>query len=149
VAGVPKGIGVVVMAASQTEVRNNKIDNNNSTGVSIVSCFTQNTLVDCKSMVPYNQFPQSSFVHDNVFSTNGTDPELIFKSIAGQGPKQDLVWDGDVDPAKANDRWLRQCIVRNGSATFSNFDSRHGGASKSTDLGPYNCEYPPLPAIAR
>lgn len=149
VAGVPKGIGVVVMAASQTEVRNNKIDNNNSTGVLIVSCFTQNTLVDCKSMVPYNQFPQSSFVHDNVFSTNGTDPELIFKLIAGQGPKQDIMWDGDVDPAKANDPSLRQCIVRNGNATFSNFDSRHGGASKSTDLGPYNCEYPPLPAIAR
>ncbi len=147
VAGVPKGIGVVIMAASQTEVRQNSINKNNSTGVLIVSCFTQNTLKECASTTPYNQFPQSSFIHDNTFSGNGTDPELIFKLIAGQGPKEDILWDGDVDPMKATDMTLRQCVVRNGSATYRNFDSRHGAASASTDLGPVNCEYPALPPI--
>jgi parallel beta-helix repeat protein len=147
VASVPKGIGIVIMAASQTEVRNNTVTNNNSTGLLIVSCYTQNTLKECTSTVPYNEFPQSEFVHDNSFSANGSDPELIFKLIAGPGPKEDIMWDGDVDPAKPNDPTLRQCIVRNGSATFRNFDSRHGAANASTDLTPYNCEYPPLPAI--
>lgn len=149
VAGVPKGIGVVIMAASQTEVRQNSINKNNSTGVLIVSCFTQNTLKECPSTTPYNQFPQSEFIHDNTFSGNGTDPELIFKLIAGQGPKEDILWDGDVDPMKMGDMTLRQCIVRNGTATYRNFDSRHGAASASTDLGPVNCEYPPLPPISR
>jgi len=150
VAGVPKGIGVVIMAASQTEVRNNTIQNNNSTGLLIISCFTQNNLADCKSMVAYNQYPQSSFIHDNTFANNGTDPAIIFKIIAGNGPKPDMMWDGDVDPMKANDPSLKQCIVRNGSATFEMFDSRHASAPMtSTDLSKYNCEYPPLPAINR
>jgi parallel beta-helix repeat protein len=148
VGGVPVGTGVLIMAAAATEVRNNTIQDNNSAGVLIVSCFTNNNLQDCTSSTPgYYEWPEASYVHDNTFMMNGASPDPLFV-VLGQSTLFDIMWDGDVNPAKASDPAIRQCIVRNGGATFENFDSRDFFKNKSNDLTPNQCEYTTQPPIA-
>jgi parallel beta-helix repeat protein len=147
VAGVPVGIGVLIMAAAQTEVQKNTIQNNNSTGVLIVSYFTNNNLQDYTSSTPgYYEWPESSYIHDNTFKMNGASPDSAFR-ILGQSTLFDIMWDGDVNPAKAGDATIRQCIVRNPGATFENFDSRNTFANKSNDLTPNQCDDATQPPI--
>jgi len=143
VAGVPPGVGILVLAADDTEIQKNKFRSNDSTGVLIVSCFTNNNLVDCKSSVPYDQFPQQTYIHGNTYEGNGTKPASAFAPL-GVSQLEDIAWDGDVDAAKMNDKVV---CVQEMAATFRDFNARGFFANPSTDLTPRQCMLPPLPPI--
>jgi parallel beta-helix repeat protein len=145
VAGVPPGIGILILAADETDIHDNKLRSNNSTGVLIVSCFTNNNLTEChSSMAGYDQFPQQTYIHGNTYEGNGQSPDVIFTALIGQPTLEDVVWDGDIDSTKDNATNL--CILEP-AGTFRNFNSRGGFKDQSTSTMPYQCMIPPLPPI--
>src|SRR6185503_4469646 len=115
VAGVPAGVGLLILAADETDVHANTFRSNDSTAVLIVSCFTNNNLVDCRSTVTYDQFPQQTYVHGNTFEGNGTNPAAIFASLLNVTRLEDVAWDGDIDATKPNDKVV---CVQETAATF-------------------------------
>ena len=68
VATVPPGTGIMIMANDQVEVFDNTIENNQTSGLSIVSyLITDKPMKDDK----YDPFCESIHIHDNRFSGNG------------------------------------------------------------------------------
>jgi parallel beta-helix repeat protein len=143
VAGVPPGVGVLVLAADETDIHANTFRSNDSTGVLIVSCFTNNSLQDCRSTVTYDQFPQQTYIHGNTYESNGMKPADAF-ALLRVTRLEDIAWDGDVDASKANDKVV--CIQET-AGTFRNFNARGFFANQSTDATPHQCTLPPLPPI--
>jgi parallel beta-helix repeat protein len=144
VAGVPPGVGILVLAADDTDIHANTFRSNDSTGVLIVSCFTNNNLVDCRSTVEYDQFPQQTYIHGNTYESNGMKPASIFTGLLGVTRLEDVAWDGDVDASKPNDKVV--CIQET-VGTFRNFNARGFFTNQSTDATPHQCMLPPLPPI--
>jgi parallel beta-helix repeat protein len=144
VAGVPQGVGILVLAADETDIHANTFRSNDSTAVLIVSCFTNNNLVECRSTMPsYDQFPQQTYIHGNTYDGNGTKPDPAF-ALLGVQRLEDIAWDGDIDATKMNDKVV---CVQETAATFRDFNSRGFFAKPSTDVTPYQCMLPPLPPI--
>jgi parallel beta-helix repeat protein len=143
VAGVPPGIGALVLAHDETDLYANTFRGNHSTAILIVSCFTNNNLAECRSSVPYEQFPQQTYVHGNTYENNGLQPADDFIPL-GVARLEDIAWDGDVDTTKDNSTVL--CIQET-TATYRNFNSRGFFANPSTDMTPRQCMLPPLPPI--
>jgi parallel beta-helix repeat protein len=142
VASVPVGIGVLVMAADETEVRGNTIRRNNGTGVGVVNY----RLVFRDPMdANYNVFPEGTLVRDNMFSDNGSAPMGEPLSLLN-APVEDIIWDGAVDPARSADSAARTCVTGNGTARWRNL-SINDVASSNTDLTRVNCTLPALPEL--
>jgi parallel beta-helix repeat protein len=147
---VPSGTGLVILAADQTEIRNNTVTGNRSTGLVIGACTTLANVSSGGVMCddpPYDSVPEGMYVHDNTFSGNGTAPQGFFPVFwADQSkPFQDISWDGVVPTTPTADSAL--CIQNNPNATFVKVDPVHIGQNQSYDLAPYNCSHPPVPGI--
>jgi parallel beta-helix repeat protein len=144
VAGVPVGLGVLVMAADDTEIHGNTLRSNDTTGILVISCFTNTGLIECKSTVPYDQYPQRTYIHDNTFGSNGNKPDMLVGTLVGADHLEDILWDGDVDASQPNDKVI---CIQEAAATFRNVNSRNGFSNQSTDVSPYRCMLPPLPPV--
>jgi hypothetical protein len=93
-------------------------------------------------------------VHDNTYDGGGTAPPSDLGglvTIIGGLPVPQVVFDGDIDPAKlvegALPEALRTCI-QDPSATFINLDVPHSFVGISRDVAPYNCTHDSLTPIA-
>jgi parallel beta-helix repeat protein len=144
VAQVPPGIGFMILAADNNEIRDNEIRGNISTGVVLVH-------YSADLFAPYDDpafdiFAQGNYIHDNVFTNNGTMPaDLILGVTAGKTPGADMLLDGCVDPALPNaDGALSNCFPNNGAATFLNFDLCQDNGGMTEDLETVNCTHTPL-----
>ena len=126
VASVPAGSGVLIMATDDVEVFDNRIEDNRSFSISVVSFL----IYGKKLKDPhYDPYPEGVFIHDNQISGGGTDPDgemgLVLKSIVGT-PLPDIVFDGIIDSKKLVDgklpaeKSLR--LSDNGQARFLNID---------------------------
>jgi parallel beta-helix repeat protein len=161
VATVPPGTGVMIMANDEVEVFENTIDRNQTAGLSVVSyLLTDKPLSDDK----YDPFCEAIYVHDNVFTANGTKPsgrlgEMLAKALGT--PLPDILYDGILDPRKlaSSERSEGQVlrIRNNGNAGFANFDAvalkaAAEGKGKAPnivrDLKSYEGEHPPLAAVS-
>ncbi len=129
VATVPPGTGMMLMANDQVEIFDNKVENNKSTGLLIVSyLINQKPIKDDK----YDPYCESIYVHDNKFVNNGEAPAGELATILGKilgTPFPDIMYDGMQDPKKLVDGNLPEAqrlrLRNNGDADFANFD---GGA---------------------
>ena len=127
VATVPPGTGIMIMANDQVEVFENTIEENQTSGLSVVSyLITEKPIADEK----YDPFCEAIYVHNNQFSRNGSKPsgsigEMLVKALGS--PLPDILYDGIVDPKKQVDGKLPETLaVRirdNGKAGFANFDA--------------------------
>jgi parallel beta-helix repeat protein len=146
---VPPGTGIMIMAIDHVEVDNNEIKNNKSTGIAIVSFTTAEALgakID-KIEPTYDPYPETTFIHDNTFMTNGTSPDGGFKTL-GFTKLEDIVWDGVIDMKKDNSTGsMNLCIKGNGSATFRDIDFPGGLLNQKTDLALHDCAHPTNPPI--
>jgi parallel beta-helix repeat protein len=144
VALVPPGIGFMILAADDNEIRDNQIMNNNSSGVVIVE-YTD-LLFATYDDAEFNIYAEGNYVHDNTFTGNGSDPDgLILTVTNGKKPGADLLLDGCNDPALDNtDGSLTNCFGGNGSATFLNMDLCGQVGMMSEDIMPVTCEHTPL-----
>lgn len=150
---VPAGIGVVVMAADQTEIHDNVIRGNSSAGVFLLA----RSSVDIDFDDPaYDPYPEGAWIHDNTFEQNGYEGQgelaavaVLVNGTSGAGlTLADVVWDGVVDAAKDDsDGSLDLCLRDNGAATFLDFDFDGNFSSPSRDASPHDCAHPSLPPV--
>jgi parallel beta-helix repeat protein len=127
VATVPPGTGVMIMANDQVEVFENTIEQNQTTGLTIVSyLITDKPFKDEK----YDPYCEAIHVHDNRFAANGSKPggELgkLLAKVLGT-PLPDILYDGVADPKKQVGGKLPDDLAihiqHNGTAGFANFDA--------------------------
>ncbi len=144
VSSVPPGIGMMILASDNNELRDNTIKDHRTTGVVIVE-YTD-LLFEPYDDAEFNIYAEGNWVHGNEFSNNGTDPdELIAGIVMDVRPVPDMFHDGCVDPKATGDE-LRNCFSDNGAGTYINIDLCGSFANQSTDIKPVTCEHAPLTA---
>lgn len=87
---LPKGAGITIMAADETEVSGNTIRNNQSYGIAIVEL---GVLADPKEDPKTDPRPDGNRILANRYENNGTDPAGMVKKLLPQSG--DLVWTGE------------------------------------------------------
>jgi parallel beta-helix repeat protein len=152
VSKVPPGIGFMILASDNNELRDNKIRGNKSTGVVIVEYETATgALFEPFDDPDYDIYAQANWVHDNEFSGNGTDPSELIAGITKERPVPDLFHDGCSDAKRDNaDGSLTNCFSDNtgdkGAASYVNIDLCGSLANQTTDIKPVTCKHEPLTA---
>lgn len=151
VADVPPGTGVMVLAASDVEIFNNKIYQNRTVGTSIVSYHLLERKFDDDEYDPY---AYSISIHDNEYQRGKNGKKmptlknrfglLFFAKFGRKVP--DIIFDGIINPAHADsDGKLKPayqiCIRNNGSAKFVNLDAEHGFEGLNHDLSVHDCMF--------
>jgi parallel beta-helix repeat protein len=152
VASVPAGTGILTLANDGTEVRDNQIRRNDSTGVLAISFSTYAALClldgsdGCGAADPGTD-PDASktFIHDNTFADNGTAPdEGVATVFPGVDPIPNVLWDGR-KPADAVDE-DQFCLGPNPSdvRVFGDQDGLNllNGKPDVTDASLFTCELP-------
>ena len=117
-AEVPRGIGIMVMAADHTEIHNNTIRNNESTGVIVLDFRAQNA----NATLPptYDPKPEDTCIHDNTFTDNGTNPAGPI-ALLGEPPSPDIIYDGFRDNSNGGcvtNAVNQMCVRNNAGARF-------------------------------
>jgi parallel beta-helix repeat protein len=143
---VPAGTGVLALAADVTEVRDNEIRDNDTTGVLAFSYQTFSTIctasggTNCASNDAKTDPDMSKlYVHDNTFAGNGTKPDMLVATLLGE-KLENVLWDGRKPEAAVKEDQL--CLDKDttvrvfGDQAGISFDSsKHG-----TDAAPYDCK---------
>ena len=143
---------LLIHPTDQVEVFDNAIEQNQTTGLSIVSYLIAGKPISDEK---YDPFPEAVYVHDNRFKSNGGKPagklgEELAKLLGA--PLPDILYDGVTDP-KASAGAAPVLRVRNNpGARFANFDapamSQPGKAPNVVrDLKPYEGELPALAPV--
>lgn len=160
VATVPRGTGVLVMANHDVEIFDNVIANSKTASLAVISYLLTGLPVQDPNFSP---FTWNVHVHDNTFEGGGDAPDpkvALGQALAAHAPAfggrvPDIVYDGIVDPSSQSTRPSNAGDVCVGSAT--SFVNLHAGqrdpetgafANLSTDVAPYACPLPSLPAVS-
>jgi parallel beta-helix repeat protein len=145
---VPAGTGVLVLANDGTEVRNNEIRGNQTTGVLALSFTTFETLCATSGGqscgggdTATDPYLSKLYVHDNEFADNGSAPDGLAGALLGDD-LEDVIWDG-IKPEDALDE-DQLCLGEGASIrVFGNqdgiIDDRN---SHVTDAGMFECTLP-------
>jgi len=143
VASVPGGTGVLVLAGTDIEVRDNTISGHKSTGVLVVSYrifeLLTGTTLDDPDMDPYLK---RVYVHGNTYSGNGSDPQGGLKVI-GMATLENVLWDGILNEAGDS---AEVCLGAN-ETSFRNFNANGDFQNQLTDPGAHACTHPALPEM--
>jgi parallel beta-helix repeat protein len=150
------GTGIIVVGADDTEIRNNTVQNNESSGVMVVSYSLMQALIPGAMADPATDpYPERTFIHDNTFMGNGTNPQGPVAAI-GNPPLENVLWDGWVASGMASDNNAKFCLgTKSPYPSFRMFDGKplacllSGGSNcgmpaPSTDTTPYQCDLPAL-----
>lgn len=149
VASVPPGLGMLVLAADETEIHDNEITGHDSTGVLLVSYPLLSILLPggAASDPETNPYIDQMYVYDNTFEGNGGKPRGAL-GLLGPDTLEDIVWDGDEDPEGDG---ARLCLGASNTSSFREFGGVDGVGDTekhSTDATPYECDHEPLPALS-
>lgn len=146
VAAVPPGIGFMILASDGNEIRNNTVRGNRSTGI-VITEYTE-LLLEPFDDPEYDVFAEGNYIHDNEFTDNATDPDVVILTITDQAvPGYDMLLDGCIDAMKDNaDGSLTNCFNNNGEATYLDFQLCNDFMMQSVDLEPVTCDHTPLMA---
>jgi parallel beta-helix repeat protein len=149
VASVPEGTGMMILATNNVEIFDNRLINNNTAGVSIISYFMTEKPINDKEYYPY---PTGIAIHDNTFErANVRVPArgraglmYRFKLKFGKDVPS-IVYDGIIDPQTIDAAGnvlpdKRICLRNNVNGTFANLDAEHDFKGLSRDASKYNCE---------
>ena len=132
----------------------NEFRSNDGPGLLIVSWPTLAIISMLKNTdTEYDQYTETTNVHDNVFASNGQHPGGVYPTAVPKATIEDIVWDGVLDankPAATADQ-RKLCLRSNGAATFRDLEMSSGGlgdlTKQKTDVTPFDCTFPSLPAI--
>ena len=143
VAAVPVGVGVLVLAGHDIEVRDNTIEGNENTGVLVASYkifeILTGTTLDDPEMDP---FVKRVYVHSNTFENNGKKPQGALM-VVGQETLENVLWDGILDEAGTD---AEICLGDN-PTSFRNFNANGNFQNQSTDTTVHKCSHDPLPEM--
>ncbi len=147
VATVPTGTGIMILASDQVEVFNNRLRDNKTVHLALVSYYVSQKPINDKSYDPY---PEGIYIHDNAFVGGGDAPSgLLVKLLALKmgKPFPDILYDGIVNPKKLTAQGtlpdeLKVCIRNNGDADFANMDAWNDFENITRDMAPHDCTHP-------
>lgn len=105
VAGIPVGTGLLSFAGDGVEIFGNLITDNQTLGIGMASNLLNCQVAgsDCPPYTAgYDPYVKQNYIHDNVFTNNGTLPQGDFGTlfqVLGSGtadgpPVPNVVWDG-------------------------------------------------------
>jgi hypothetical protein len=150
----------MAMANTNVEMFNNRVKNNKTLGMLLVSYLATDIKIEDPDYYPY---PEKVYVHDNTFEGGGTKPggsgsddrrpgDLYALAIAGsvgKKPLPDIAWDGYYNGVTASAEVPAKlfCLQNNGAATFVNLDLPHDLDNVSFDEKPHDCALTALPAV--
>ena len=165
VAGIPVGTGILSFAGNGVEIFGNEITDNLTLGVGLASNILNCQIAgsDCPEYRPgYDPYVKNNYIHDNLFTNNGTDPTSLFGTlfkILGFGvpgtPVPDIVWDGykeapeDTGLCLGTDAEAAASVLVIGDACKTPIDPALDAYimcaqdNNSTDQTPYLCEPSP------
>jgi parallel beta-helix repeat protein len=149
VATVPTGTGFMVLANDEIEFFHNKVEDNRTANVLIVSFNSTGLPANDAQFDPY---PQQIAIHDNQFRGGGDSPDQIemkamkLAKFGLNGRLPDILWDGATPPG-GNAAAMQICLRNNGSGGFANIDYAGKLAGFSQDLKPHDCELPALAPV--
>ena len=147
---VPAGTGFMVLAASNVEVFNNRIEKNKTAGVSIASFLLVEPNIKDTLFDPY---PKAIEIHDNTFKRkliqiadwrNDLGKLALFKFMLSV---PDVLYDGIVDPVNGSNTENKICLKNNGDITFANIDAQNNFKNIATDINAHNCDLEQLPQV--
>jgi len=158
VASIPPGTGFMVLATYDLEMMENRISNNTTVGIGLISyelvAAVSEGATQGKSTGPqtvnnnykldtlYNPFPYRVHVHNNVFENSHWFPSLdqdmgiLFLKESFLHPP-DIVYDGIANPNRLDPEI---CIRNNGDIVFLNLDAAHEFKDLSKDIRKMDCE---------
>ena len=140
VGSVPKGIGILVLAADETEIHDNDLHDNGSTAIVVVAHSTLEVLnQDFMSNDPLTDgFPEKTYIYDNTYTNNGTDIAPILLAV-GVNPLPDIVWDGCESAMDTGEL----CLSMTPHTSFVNATCTLGTPPDyTTDTAPFVCDHP-------
>jgi parallel beta-helix repeat protein len=141
VSAAPRGTGILILAAHNTEVHGNTISGNESMANIVVSCdaldLVNPGVLHCDDP-GYAHFPDGTYIHDNIYSNNGTMPHDYFVDL-GITTGYTVLFANQGAPAPTSDTQL--CIKEAASATFLNF------LAPTETLAAHDCTHAALPSI--
>ncbi len=160
---VPRGTGVVVLAAQKVEIFNNDIRDNKTSNVGVISY----PLIQGDNMplppAPYDAFSVGVHIHNNIITGASSEPDLklqlgllLFATVPEAGINTGIVpnvaWDGIMDPSRLTGGEYsaadKLCVRDNGAGGFINLNAPPGvGAPASVDASAFACTHAPLPAV--
>jgi len=149
VATVPTGTGFMVLANDEIEFFHNKVEDNRTANVLIVSFNSTGKPANDAQFDPY---PQQIAIHDNQFHGGGDSPDQIemkamkLAKFGLNGRLPDILWDGSTPPG-GNAAAMQICLRNNGNGGFANIDYAGKLAGFSQDLKPHDCELPALAPV--
>ena len=158
VASVPAGSGIVINSNDKVEIFDNDIADNDTANVIISSYFATGYFGNSEESEDYDPYPETIYIYGNRFSGGGSSPDgLDLKALkmaryglTGRFP--DIIWDGYVNPAKADaDGDLKPSFaicVDNGNAEVLNVDLANGSKNIEQGEAQHACEHEKLPAVS-
>lgn len=143
---VPPGTGVMVLGTNDVEIYENKIWENKTASLAIVSYFVAETAIKDTA---YNPYPSAISVHDNIFSEGKRMPTwknklgFLFWLKFGRNVPH-ILYDGIENPeltdAGGNLKPPHQiCISNNHNGTFANLNLDKGRKPDRNTM-PYTCK---------
>jgi hypothetical protein len=87
---VPPGTGIMIMTADHTEIFNNVIRDNSTVGIGLTSLYL---IYPRDTVFDLGPLPEHNWIHDNIYSNNGYDPQGLVAEIGVPGA--DILWTGD------------------------------------------------------
>lgn len=120
---IPPGSGIVLLAAKEVEIYNNRIFRNKTAGVAIASYQITGFPAEAPNWSPYTV---GVYVHDNSYERNKLSTPDLSRELGqlvsvhnayGPGKTQDIIYDGIWDKAlseKINTNPMRICIQERG-----------------------------------
>lgn len=152
---VPQGTGIMLLASDFNEIHDNIVKDNISVGIAVIHY--DSDLIDDYEDAEFDAYPEGNYVHDNVFTNNGQDPQGIAAQLAiakGLGVNATLppiLWDGCVDGNKDNSSGsLTNCFFNNlgeegAAASYVNIELCEGLEAPPTyDISEVTCEHDPI-----
>ena len=144
---VPPGTGVIILATNHVEVFENKIQNNRTMGVGIISYYITESPFKDPDYYPY---PSDISIHHNSFERKNTSATfqgrmgLMFRFKLKFGKKvPHIIYDGIKDEKLKNEKNLI-CIHDNLNESFAEIDASNDFKNISRDLKAYQCKKEPL-----
>lgn len=137
---VPPGIGVLVVAARQVEIRDNTITGNDSVGIAVTSYGSWGWTW---SDPDYDGLARDVWLHDDELADNGSAPEGVLALIPLQAtPPQTFLEDVLYDGAEGS-----SLCVQEPGAGFRRTSLVEDRPTPSTDVEPYACTGTVVPPV--
>ena len=153
---VPDGTGIMILAAHDVEVFDNKIVNNNSAGTAIISYYLTEEPIEDDDYYPY---PTAINIHNNYYER--ANVKATFKGRMGKmfhfklkfGKNvPHILYDGIIDSEKLDENGnllaaYRVCVSNNTNQSFAAMDAENDFKNIDRSLDKYDCNLAPLAPV--